>query len=108
METLELSQIELLFGEKLDSTIFTWENYCGIVGISILRIFDRAEKSKNLFNPDFECRGWCYSDSLIVRSKDTGISIMLWDKNSKSDVWCHVSNDLCVTLYRMFKLKNNK
>jgi hypothetical protein len=108
MEKLELSEIELLFGEKLDSTIFTWQNHCSIVGTSVLTIFNRAEESNDLFNSNFECRGWCYSDSLIVRSKDTGIAVMLWDKHSKCDVWCHVSNDLSVTLFRLWELKNKQ
>lgn len=32
-----------LFGERLDSTIFTWQNYCGTVGVSVLQIFDCDE-----------------------------------------------------------------
>jgi hypothetical protein len=33
---------------------------------------------------------------------------MLWDKHSKCDVWCHVSNDLSVTLFRLWELKNKQ
>jgi hypothetical protein len=107
MERLELSQIESLFGEKLDSTIFTWQSYCGTRGISVIRIFDRTEDDNGLFNDRFDCRGWCYSDSLIGGfSKPSGIAVMLTDKeNNFEDVWCHINNAFQVTLFRLWELK---
>lgn len=103
MERLTRDQLNMLFGEKLDSTIFTWQSYCGTRGVSVIRIFDTEN---DLFNVRFDCRGWCFSDSLMGGfSKPSGIAVMLWDNENLEDVWCHISEDLQQTLFVRFKLK---
>ena len=52
--------------------------------------------------------GWCESNSLIVRSRETGVSIMLWDKDNKQEIWCHISKDMANTLYKLNELKNEE
>jgi len=100
-------QIEKVFGEKLDSTNFTWQYYCGTRGVSVLTILD-METSLDIFNPRFTCEGWCYGDSLLGGfSKPNGIAVMLWDKEDEERVWCHISSDLFDTLYIGWQLKNN-
>jgi hypothetical protein len=93
----------MLFGEKLDSTIFTWQKYCGTRGLSVIRIFDT---DSGIFNVRFDCRGWCHSDSLIGGfSKPSGIAVMLWDTVQLEDVWCHISDEFQVTLFRGWELR---
>ena len=92
-----------LFGENLDSTIFTWQNYCGTVGVSVITIFD---DDNEILNPRFTCEGWCKSDSLIVKSRKTGVAIMLWDKKLEEQVWCHMSEDLIDTMYLKDEISN--
>ena len=76
-------QIEKVFGEKLDSTNFTWQYYCGTRGVSVLTILD-METALDIFNPRFTCEGWCYGDSLLGGfSKPNGIAVMLWDKEDE-------------------------
>lgn len=95
-------QAEKIFGEKLDSTIFTWQNYCGVTGVSVLTIFDY---DNGMINSRFICEGWCEAGSLISNmSKTQGVAIMLWDKDNKEQVWCHVSKDLTDTLYKWNEL----
>ena len=78
-------------------------------GVSVLHIFDRFEDENwNLFNPRFVCEGWCESNSLIVRSRETGVAIMLWDKDNKQEIWCHISKDMANTLYKLNELKNEE
>jgi hypothetical protein len=106
MDKLSRDQINMLFGEKLDSTIFTWQSYCGTRGVSVIRIFDN---DNGLFNVRFDCRGWCHSDSLIGGfSKPSGIAVMLWDTVQLEDVWCHISDEFQVTLFRGFNLRTGK
>lgn len=108
-EAMTLNQIEMLFGEKLDSTIFTWDNYCGTMGYSLISIYDvdRNRNPKAVINDQFECRGWCYANNLMVRDKAYGIAIMLWDKIDKEDVWCHCSDDMLETLFSCWMVANN-
>jgi hypothetical protein len=109
MKILSEIQIEMLFGERLDSTIFTWDNYCGTKGYSLVMMYDtHHNKNENaVINDQFECRGWCYAGSLIVRSRNNGIAIMLWDKKDKEDVWCHCSDDMLETLQILWMAVND-
>ena len=101
MKELSTEQITLLFGEKLDSTIFIGENASRILGLSHLLIFDT---DNGIINERFMIEGWCYSNSLSYLSKEHGIAIMLWDKKEKHSVWCHISVDYSTTLFRKFEL----
>ncbi|MFA5207399.1 MAG: hypothetical protein WC428_01965 [Candidatus Paceibacterota bacterium] len=106
MDKLSRNQINILFGEKLDSTIFTWLNYCGTRGVSVIHIFNN---DNGLFNVRFDCRGWCFSDSLLSGfSKSSGIAVMLWDNEKLEDVWCHISDEFQITLFRGFNLRTGK
>lgn len=105
----EYEQAEKLFGEKLDSTIFTWDLYCGSQGISVLRIFDTPaefgdDALDKIFSSEFICEGWCDASSLIVRPKSNGVAVMLWYKEEQCQVWCHVSKVFLETLYRRKQL----
>jgi hypothetical protein len=95
-------EIEKMFGEKIDSTKFTWQRYCGTRGVSVIRIFDN---DNDIFNNRFTCDGWCYNHSLIGGlSKPEGIAVMLWDNEGKHLVWCHISMDYLDTLYKTWWL----
>jgi hypothetical protein len=99
-------QIEQVFGEKLDSTTFTWQKYCGSRALSVITIFDN---DNDIFNKRFVCEGWCYSDSLIGGfSVPKGIAVMLWDKEEKHQVWCHISVDFLDSLYKGWILRKSK
>jgi hypothetical protein len=95
-EILSQEQIEMLFGERLDSSIFTWDNYCGTMGYSLIDIYDRHfnDNSMAVINDKYECRGWCYASQLTVRNRAYGIAIMLWEKNNREQTWCHCSDDM--------------
>lgn len=101
-----------LFGERLDSTIFTWQSWCCNVGVSTLRIFDggdgHSQNDDKIFNKRFICEGWCDGGSLIVRPRTQGIAIMVWDKELEEKVWCHVSDDFLDTLYVGYILINKE
>lgn len=102
---LTVEQVEKMFGEKLDSTIFTWQKYCGTRGVSVLTIFDNDNE---MLNDRFLLEGWCNAHSLPCISKNEGFAIMLWDKKSKNKVWCHISVDYSTTLYHRFELREGR
>jgi hypothetical protein len=106
---LTTEQIELLFGERLDSTIFTGDNYCCYRGYGCYDIYN-TDKNINelaLINDKYECRGWCYAGSLIMRSRPEGIAIMLWHKKNREEIWCHCSLDMLGTLFNMWMITND-
>lgn len=91
---MEEKKIEQLFGEKLDSTVFTWDNYCGTMGYSLVDMYDtRVDKrqEKLVFNEKYTCLGWCHATSLSVRPRTNGYAVMLWHKQDKVETWCHVT-----------------
>ena len=100
---MELKEITELLGERLDSTNFTWQYYCGTRGVSILRIFDANDGVG--FNSRFICEGWCYGHSLMGGMDKKGLAVMLWDKEDGEKVWCHISPEYFNTLYLGYKLK---
>ena len=97
-----VEDIKELFNERLDSSLFESQKWVGLNGISIITVFD--SDSGRPVNRRFDCRGWCYSDSLKVKSKSNGIAIMLFDNETREEVWCHVSMTLLETLYRKYQL----
>lgn len=112
MESYTERHICEMFGQRLDSTSFTWEKYCGVVGVSVIAIFD-YERAGNILNERFSCEGWCFANSLKVRPKSEGIAIMMYDQEEQEQVWCHISSDFFDTLYNLFKIsvktkKNNQ
>jgi hypothetical protein len=103
---LTIEQVNLLFGEKLDSTIFTWQKHCSIRGVSVITIFDNDHE---MLNKRFVLQGWCDASSLQGGySKQNGFAIMLWDKKERKKLWCHVSVDLSTTWLRRYELINGK
>lgn len=98
-----IKQITELFGDKLDSTTFTWQYYCGTRGVSVLIIF--YANNGVTFNSRFICEGWCYGHSLMGGMDKKGLAVMLWDKEDGEKVWCHISPEYFETLYISYKSK---
>ncbi len=73
-----------LFGEEMNPDSFTYDKYCGFVGISAYQIFGLDNKLSKEFVP----LGWCDASKLKIRPR-TGIAIMLWSKEFKEELWCH-------------------
>jgi hypothetical protein len=105
MKELTYEEILALIGENLDSTTFTWDNYCGTLGVSSIAIFDSDD---SLVNNRFSILGWCYADKLITRWKPKGIAIKLWDQDEKQEVWCHISDIFLDTLKHKQELFGKK
>lgn len=103
MKDEEINKAVELFGEKLDSSLFEWTNYCGTKGVSLLNVFKDAEVTDR-----FIVEGWCDASDLSVRPRSSGIAIMLYDKKSDNDkVWIHVSGAYLDTLYLSKQLHQN-
>lgn len=92
----------MIFGTKMNSTSFTWNRYCGQRGVSIYYIFG----DDDIFTERYKCLGWCFANTLPVKSKDTGIAVMLWDECENNKVWCHISGSYLDTLIKKYKLQN--
>jgi hypothetical protein len=90
-----------LFGEELNADSFTWQKYCGQVGISVAQIFGFEAK----LSEDFVPQGWTDATKLSVRPKTDGIAIMIWSKEFEEELWCHVSSDLLETMHLSKNLK---
>lgn len=84
-----------LFGEKMNPDSFSWQKYCGQVGISVTQIFGFEAK----LSSDFIPLGWTDASRLSIRPRTDGIAIMLWSKEFEEELWCHVSSDFLGTLH---------
>jgi hypothetical protein len=98
MKELTTKQLELLFGERLDSTTFTWDNYCGTIGYSLVDMYDTRQHKDLTFNIKYDCLGWCYANSLAVRTRTNGYAVMLWHKADGVKTWCHISESMAESL----------
>ena len=101
MKELTVEQTTELFGEKLNSTTFSWKNYCGSRGVSVLTIFDTDDE---IVNKRFIIQGWCNANNLNCNSKNSGFALMMWDKKEKNKIWCHISVNFSTTLFRKYEL----
>lgn len=98
MESLNVSIVEKLYGERLDSSLFEWLNYASVCGTSsgdILNI-DDWHGSQRVVNHRFKIIGWCYGSNLRVRPRIDSIALMVWDTVQEREVWCHVSRTLII------------
>ena len=98
MESFNVSIISQLWGEKLDSTSFTWLNHASICGTSSMDILNMEDwkNNRNLVKRRFEIIGWCYASNLTVRPRLDAIAVMFWDSQAKQEVWCHISETLLI------------
>lgn len=98
MESFNISIIEKLWGERLDSSRFTWLNHSGVLGMSSMDILNvvRSDGSLRIVNHRFDVIGWCYGSSLLVRPSVDSIAVMFWDNDEKQEIWCHVTRTLNV------------
>jgi hypothetical protein len=100
-----MEEVNKVFGQKLNSSLFTWDNYCGQLGFSVLKVF--SDTKNNIVNSDYILEGWCYANALQIRPREEGIAIMLLDIESDEHFWCHVNKDYMETLERLYDLRNN-
>ena len=96
MESVSTSVIELLFGERLDSSNFVWLNHVAVCGTSTADIFNIAgwPSKREITTSRFKILGWCLGGNLTVRPKTDALGIMFWDIEQNQEVWCHVSKTL--------------
>lgn len=92
---IKQKDIVKMFGDEIDSSNFTWDRYCGVVGIPIISIFDNPAA---LYNPQYKAIGWCRADKLPVRPRSQGIAIMFIEKTDEELFWTHVSDEFLETL----------
>ena len=95
MNHSQTDQANELFGEEMNPDSFTWQKYCGQIGISVAQIFGFEAK----LSGDFTSLGWTDASRLSIRPKSDGIAIMLWSKEFEEELWCHVSSDFLGTLH---------
>ena len=100
-----MEEVNKIFGQKLNSSLFTWDNYCGQLGYSVLKVFDHRDNE--IINSDYILEGWCYANTLQIRSREEGIAIMLLNIESGEHFWLHVSKEFMQTLERWYDLRNN-
>ena len=96
MEKFNVFIIEKLWGERLDSSLFTWLNHASVLGTSSTEILNiiTSDRSLRIINSRFDAIGWCYGSNLYVRPRLDAIGVMFWDNEQKQEVWCHVTKTL--------------
>jgi hypothetical protein len=108
MRSLDVSVNVKLWGERLDSSLFTWLNHASILGIGSMDILNivRTDPRTHIVNPRFEATGWCYGDSLDLRPRPDALGVMFWDKVERQEVWCHVTKTIVILFCTRLKFAN--
>lgn len=106
MENFDVSVIEKLWGERLDSSLFTWLNHSGVMGLSSMDILNvvRTDPRIHVVNPRFDVTGWCYGGSLDMRPRPDSLAVMFWDRQERQEVWCHVTKTLVILFCMRLKI----
>lgn len=77
---------------ELPPSAFTWEKYCGKVGVSVTEIFKGLYTSHEELRSNVHVVGWCKADKIRIRQRDEGyvILVVLRGEDWSEECWCHV------------------
>lgn len=76
--------------KKISSSRFTWDNYCGTVGLSSNLFWNYDKNSRHFKRRNFEIIGYCDAEELQVRKRD-GYAVLVYTEGE--EVWFHVFSD---------------
>ena len=89
-----------LFGEELNSVGFSYE-LCSLKQCETNDVYANFTKY-TIFKDNYICLGWCDAIKLAVRPKTEGVAVMLFNKETETEFWIHISNCIiqCIKDYR--------
>lgn len=99
-------KIKFVFGEKIPSYKFQWENSCHATFNHLDEVLPIEDDYD--FNDEFKIVGWCFAHEIGIRPKNEGIVVLFENKETFEETWFHFSDDLIDSLYLSKKLKETE